>query len=204
MKKFNHFIKQSVIGGILVILPSVIIYFAFRWAFRTVTDIIEPITNPIVNRTNAPEIAVDLLVILLILVGCFFVGTLASTGVGKWLHLRFDKSLAMLAPGYNIIRDIIHQLLGDNENSPFRRGDVAIVQVMGGAMTGIVTSRHLNGHFTVFVPTGPNPTTGMIFHLPPEQVELMPGVKVEDALRTILSCGAGSAELFRPRSPINT
>jgi uncharacterized membrane protein len=62
--------------------------------------------------------------------------------------------------------------------------------------TAIITSRHDNDWYTVFVPTGPNPTSGLIYHLPPNQVELLEGIKVEQALKTIIACGAGSGELF--------
>ncbi|WP_240554901.1 hypothetical protein [Oceanicoccus sagamiensis] len=69
--------------------------------------------------------------------------------------------------------------------------------------TVIVTSTHDNGWYTVFVPTGPNPTSGMIYHLPPEQVELLPNIKVDEALRTIIACGAGSDELFKKQTLID-
>lgn len=201
MKRLNNFIKKSIIGGLLVILPSVIIFITLRWVFNAVSELIAPIANPIVARTGAAALTVDGLVILLILLVCFVVGTIAATGTGKWLHARFDDSLAKLAPGYNLIRDIVHQILGNKEDSPFAKGEVARARLFGADVatdvTAIVTSHHDNGSFTVFVPTGPNPTSGMMYHLPPDQVTLLPHVKVEEALRTIIACGAGSAELFR-------
>lgn len=200
MQRLSNFIKTSIIGGLLIILPVVILFFGLRWAFRTVTEFIQPLANPILEHSNAPEIVVDLLVILLILAGCFAIGNIATTSSGRWLHNRFDKTLTRLAPGYNLVRDIIQQLFGDNPNSPFKQGEVARARLFGADVltdvTGIVTSRHDNGWYTLFVPTGPNPTSGMIYHLPPEQVELLTGVKVDEALRTIISCGAGSGELL--------
>ena len=201
MQPINNFIKKSVIGGVLVVSPVVILFFAIRWAFYTVAELIQPLAAPIARHTNAPDIAVDLLVILLILIGCFILGNIAATSTGKWLHARFDNTLAKLAPGYNLIRDIIHQILGNNADSPFTKGEVARVKLFGAdiptEVTGIITSTHSNGWFTLFVPTGPNPTSGMIYHLPPEQVEILPHVKVDEALRTIISCGAGSGELLK-------
>ena len=200
MKRFNNFIKTSVIGGLLIVSPVVILFFAFRWAFYTVADLIQPLANPIAERTSAPDFVVDALVILLILVGCFIVGNIAATGTGKWLHSRFDSTLTKLAPGYNLVRDIINQVFGSGNDSPFSKGDVARARIFGAdiatEVTGIITSVHDNGWFTLFIPTGPNPTSGMIYHLPPEQVELLPTIKVDEALRTIIACGAGSGELF--------
>ena len=196
----RNFIKTSIIGGLLVISPAVILFFAFRWGFQTVVKAIEPFATPIMRYTDAPALAVDLLVVLLIIFSCFVVGSIVATSTGKWLHTRFDSTLAKLAPGYNLIRDIIHQLFGDKSNSPFTHGEVARAQLFGPGIptqvTGIITSRHQDDWVTLFVPTGPNPTSGMIYHLPASQVEILEGIKVEEALRTIISCGAGSGDLF--------
>lgn len=196
----RKFIKTSIIGGLLVVLPSVILFLAFQWGFQTLTRVIEPLATPIMHYTDAPALAVDLLVILLMVLGCFIVGSIAATGTGKWLHSRFDNVLAKLAPGYNLVRDIVHQVFGDKSNSPFTQGEVAKARLFGPdiatLVTGIITSRHDNNWVTLFVPTGPNPTSGMIYHLPAEQVEILAGVKVEHALRTIIACGAGSGDLL--------
>ena len=208
MKRFNNFIKKSVLGGLLIISPAVVLFFAFRWAFYTVTDLIQPLANPIAERISAPAFIVDILVILLILVGCFIVGNIAATGTGKWLHSRFDSTLAKLAPGYNLVRDIINQVFGSNSSSPFSKGEVARAKIFGAdiatEVTGIITSTHTDGWYTLFIPTGPNPTSGMIYHLPSEQVELLPDIKVDEALKTIIACGAGSGELFAQKGAPTT
>ena len=49
---------------------------------------------------------------------------------------------------------------------------------------------------TVFVPTGPNPTSGFIYHLPNEYIHKV-DVKVEDAMRSVISCGTGSSALIQ-------
>lgn len=200
MQGFNNFIKKSVIGGLLVISPAVIIFFAFRWAFYTVSDLIQPLTTPLTHWVSAPDPIIDLLVILLILLGCFIVGNLVTTGTGKWLHDRFDNTLAKLAPGYRLVKDIINQFFGDTSNSPFSKGPVVKARLYGAEVPtevlGIVTSKHSNGWYTIFVPTGPNPTTGFIYQLSPELVVILPDIKVEEALKTIIACGSGSRELL--------
>ena len=99
-----------------------------------------------------------------------------------------------------MVKEIVNQFLGDKNSSPFSQGQVAKVKLFGTdietSVTAFVTSQHESGLYTVFVPTGPNPTSGMIYHLPANQVELLPGIKVDSAMRTIISCGAGSDELF--------
>ena len=63
-------------------------------------------------------------------------------------------------------------------------------------VTALVTCHHEDGSYTVFVPTGPNPTSGNMFHLPEDHVELFPEASVESMMRTIIACGAGSEAMF--------
>ena len=63
-------------------------------------------------------------------------------------------------------------------------------------MTGFITDSHDNGRYTIFVPTGPNPTSGLIFHLPPKYVHPVK-VSVEETLRSVIGCGAGSSNIFK-------
>jgi len=62
-------------------------------------------------------------------------------------------------------------------------------------MTAFVTDIHSDGQYSVFVPTGPNPMSGNIYHLDEEYVHLV-NTPVSEAMRSIISCGAGSASLF--------
>ncbi len=199
MSKFKHFIGQSFIGGILVIAPIIILLLALRWAVNAVQNLIAPLTEPLVKISGAPPLLIDLAVVTLILFGCFVVGTLVATSAGRFAQHFIDKHLSRFAPGYRLIRDILQQMFGSDSNSPFTRGEVAVVQIYGrdvpARATGVVTSRHDNGWFSVFVPTGPNPTSGFVYHLPSDCVVLRPDIKLDAAFKSIFACGAGSSEL---------
>jgi len=201
MSKMQAFIKRSLIGGVLVILPIAILVFFFRWIFRLVTDLLKPASNILIQTWELPMLAADLLAIVIILLICFFVGTIVSTSLGKWIHDRFDRYLARLAPGYRMVKEIVTQFLGDKGESAMSKGQVARARIFGPeietSVTALVTSKHADGTYTLFVPTGPNPTSGFIYHLPAQQVDLYPDIKVDSALRTVISCGVGSDELFR-------
>ena len=67
-------------------------------------------------------------------------------------------------------------------------------------VTAIVTAKHQRG-FTVFVPTAPVPTSGIVYHVPAESVQLMPDVSVEQAMKTVIACGAGSQSLLQQTPP---
>lgn len=197
----KNFIKTSLLGGLVVMLPITILGFFFKWLFRLVTDLIQPLTDYASRLYPFPEIVADILVILIILLSCFFIGVVVSTKLGNFLHQTFDDVLQKLAPGYRMVKEVVVQLLGSSENSPFRNGMVARVKIFGmdspTEVTALVVDRSDPDIFTVFVPTGPNPTSGNIFHVNKEQVVLYPNVKLDSTMRTVIACGAGSGELFK-------
>ena len=194
------FIKTSLFGGLVVILPIAILGFFFKWLFRLITDMIQPLTDMASKIYPVPEFVADIIVIAIIILSCFVVGIIVRTKLGNFLHAVFDNTLQHLAPGYRMVKEVVVQIFGNSEDSPFSNGMVAKVKLFGvdnpTEVTALVTDRHADGGFTVFMPTGPNPTSGNIFHVQASQVELRPDIKIDSAMRTIIACGAGSAQLF--------
>jgi len=200
MEKLRAFIGKALLGGVLVLLPIALLLGAFNWVFKIVTDLIQPLTDLVIKNNGMPEVIGDVVVVILIASVCFVVGTLATTGAGKWMHSLLDEYLARFAPGYKLTKDIVGQFLGDKTTSPFANGEVAKARIFGvdsdTTVTGLVTCRHEDGSYTVFVPTGPNPTSGNMYHLHEDQVELFPEASVESMMKTIIACGAGSDAMF--------
>lgn len=196
----NDFFKKSALGGLVIVLPIAILAMGIRWLFRLVTDLIQPFTDLVTKVIGFPEIIGDIIVLSGMVGLCFAMGWFVTTTGGAWFHKHFDARLAQFAPGYRMIKEIVSQFFGDESKSPFSNGEVAMVRLFGQdnptEVTAIVTSKHKNGAYTVFMPTGPNPTSGNIYHVPATQVRLCPELKIEDAMRTIIACGAGSGSLF--------
>ena len=194
MEPIKNFAKTSVIGGLAVILPAVFLFLIFQWLFNWITDIIQPLTNLITARGQLNEIVADILVIAIIVTICFLVGVVIKTKIGKFIHENLEDHILNLAPGYPTIKAVVMQFVG-KKKSPF--SSVALVQIFGNEtlMTAFITDTHDSGRHTVFVPTGPNPTSGLIFHIPQRYVHPV-GVSVEAAMRSVIGCGAGSTALI--------
>jgi uncharacterized membrane protein len=195
----GQFIRRSLLGGLVVLLPVAIIGFFFKWLYQTVTRMIAPGTELLVTGFNMPRFAADWIVVAVLILFCFMVGHLVTTRFGGWMWSRLETGLARL-PGYQTVKEIISQLVGSDSDANMKRGEVARVWLYGRevdvSVTALVTARHADGRVTVFVPTGPNPTTGFIYHLSADLVETFPEVRVEQMMKTVVACGAGSAQLF--------
>jgi uncharacterized membrane protein len=210
MKNINKkdFAKKTLLGGLVILLPVALLVMGFRGLLKLVTDLIQPLTNLVTKVIGMPEIFADILVLIGMAGLCFCVGWLVTTAGGAWFHNKFDGRLSRYAPGYQMIKDIIDQFFGDSSKSPFANGQVAMVKLFGKdcptEVTAIVTSKHENGNFTIFMPTGPNPTSGNIYHVTPDIVTLYPDISVSSAMRTIIACGAGTGDLLSHSSGVGT
>lgn len=197
LQRTKTFFRTTLLGGVIVILPTIILIFAFRWLFGFVSNGIKPLTELVVEYLPLPdrydELIAPILVLFVIILACFCIGLFVKTRIGRWIYGGFESSLLSKAPGYKMIKETVNQFLGKKE-SPF--SSVALVRIFENdtKVTAFITDRHTDGTITVFVPTGPNPTSGFIYHLNEQYVHPV-DVSVEDAMRSVISCGAGSEKL---------
>ncbi len=194
MGKLNVFVKTTILGGLVVILPAAILLFMFKWLFSLVTDLIQPLTDLLMTKSNLQEILADAIVIVIILAACFVLGVFVRTKAGTLIIGALGNIILKKIPGYSLIKETVMQIFGSGK-SPFSK--VAIVQVFGNdtLVSAFITDEHSDGSYTVFMPTGPNPTSGNVYHLKGEYVHPI-DVPVEVAMRSIISCGAGSTKLM--------
>ena len=199
LQRTKIFFRTTIIGGVIVILPTIILIFAFTWLFGFVSNGIKPLTNLVENKLTLPHryeaLIATVIVLSVIVLACFLLGLFVRTRLGKMIYHGFENSLLSKAPGYKMIKETVNQFLGKKQ-TPF--SSVALVQLFQNEVmvTAFITDKHDNGTVTVFVPTGPNPTSGFIYHLDQKYVHPI-DVSVEDAMRSVISCGAGSGNLIK-------
>ncbi|MEX2672443.1 MAG: DUF502 domain-containing protein [Phycisphaeraceae bacterium] len=204
MEPLKRFIKTTTLGGVIVVLPLGILLFVFSWLWGVITSIIAPLTNLVVGdeATSVPRLIVNVLAIAMISVGCFVIGLGVRTAFGRFIQFTLEERILAAIPGYQLIKETVLALFGRGK-APF--SSVALCRIFDNdtLVTGFVTDEHEDGGYSVFVPTGPNPTSGGIFHLRPEQVTIV-NQPADDVMRSIISCGAGSSKLLAEYRRIQT
>lgn len=196
LKRIRNFFRTTLIGGFAAVLPLALIFFFFRWIFNLIKGYLEPIVNLIKVRTEIQVVILYLMVFGAILVIFFFIGLAIQTRMGRFFNNVLEDKYLMKLPGYKIARDTVMQFFGKNKSF---FSEVVLVDIFnsGTLMTGFITDSH--GDFiTVFVPTGPNPTSGNIYHVKKEKVHHT-STSIDSGMKSIISCGAGSTEVFDNR-----
>lgn len=194
MARLKRFLKNTIIGGLLVILPVAIFLFVVSWIFSFIRKVISPLTIILMEKSPIQGLVADALVLAFLIFACFSIGVLVRTKAGKWVHSILESRIFLKAPGYMLIKETIFQFLGKSR-PPF--SSVALVQLFDNEVlaTGFITDEYEDEVCTVFIPTGPNPTSGLIYHLPQRLVHPVKA-SIEETMRTIISCGAGSSAII--------
>ena len=192
--RLKKFFLTTAFGGLVILLPIFIFISLLKLVFDLIRNIVAPLSKLIGFAQATNELVIDLLAVAIVLVGCFLVGLFTRTRVGKGLFKELNTMLTNNMPFYGLIRETVQQFTGAKK-MPFSK--VVLIDPFGSGnqMIGFVADEHANGRFTIFVPTGPNPTNGFIFHVAKEQLEFI-DLKPEEAMRVVIGVGAGASKFF--------
>ncbi len=198
-KRIRNFLRTTLIGGVVALAPLTLIILLFRWVINVIGRTLTPLVDTILQDPDPnPYFKFALYVISFIAIVLFFfiIGLIIRTRYFRFLNRAEDRYLLKI-PGYKLAKETVQQFFGKNR-SFFK--EVVLVDIFstGALMTGFITDDQ-GDIISVFVPTGPNPTSGLIYHLPKERVTKTEAA-VDLAMKTIISCGAGSTEVFASRS----
>jgi uncharacterized membrane protein len=192
MNKIKSFLKTTFFGGFLVVLPIFVLIFVLNWFYEFLIENISPITKVLIQTTRVNEVVAAAIAVTIILLLFFLVGLLVQTRLGKFFFEMFEERVLKRIPIYRIIKETVIQLFG-GEKMIFK--GVALVRPFQNEtlITAFITDESPNGYITVFIPSAPAPTGGYIYHIKKEYVTRI-NYPVEQAMRTVLSLGAGSKD----------
>lgn len=196
--RVKSFFKTALIGGILSILPLATLIIIFRWIIGFVGDFLHPIVNMFNTDSQWVELAIYAISIVSILFLFFAIGLFIQTSFGKITFDFIERRYLSKIIGYRTIKEIVIQVFGGNKKF---FSEVVLVDVFnsGTLMTGFITDHcEQSQYVTVFIPTGPNPTSGNIYHVKEDKVQRTE-ISVDVALKTIISCGSGSSAVLEKR-----
>jgi uncharacterized membrane protein len=190
----KSFFFQTFIHGLILILPTIIILFLLSVIFKFVFNIVSPISSLLNQTPEENTLFVNILALLILLALIFLIGLVLRSTSRKQYFINFEVKYLLQIPLYSTIREIIAQFSG-LKKMPFSQVVLVDAFNTGVLLTGFVTETNVGDMYTVFVPTGPNPMNGNIYHVPVSKLKFLE-VEPEKAIRSVVGLGTGSACLF--------
>ena len=187
-------------------IPLGVTFFVLSFLFTTIDGWLKPIMSPIMSELGLKEkyhvgmgaLATILLVYLVGLVVSNFLGQ-KLLGAGETILTKIPLVREVYAP----VKQVVQMALMRSEGSKFERA--VAIKTPGSPMRviGFVTGEfHEEGNpapvVSVFVPTSPNPTTGVLLFCNPEII-YETNIKVETAMKMLISGGIVAPDDFMIR-----
>jgi uncharacterized membrane protein len=193
MKLIPRFVKATVVGGLLFMVPLILMLLVLKHGMEMVRKVVHPLATHFPAHKIAGISVTTILAAIVILVVSFLLGLAAQTSAGRRVREWLEWTVLGKVPGYAILKGVLTGSTG------LEGGDgvqVVLARLEDAWQLAFLVETHADGQCAVFVPGAPSPTSGSIYFLPKDRVRPT-DIPMAKALATIRHMGAGSEELLR-------
>ncbi len=186
----NSFLKSTVIGGLVFVIPFIIIVTLLLKAIKFMMVIAVPLDS-VIPADNIGGIALaNLLALVLLIVVCFLAGLAAKSLYAKRIHESIDSKLRLFIPGYAFLKEMTGGLEEDSED---KHMIPVIAKLDDSAQIGFEVDRLESGLVVVYLPGAPNPWSGSVVLMTEDRIEKL-NLKFTAVTKVMKRIGIGSAE----------
>jgi uncharacterized membrane protein len=208
--KTPHFIRRTFLAGLLILLPLFVTYVLIAFLFDLFVGVGAPVVHALFRVFGADPffwpVTIPVVNLVLALSVIFLLGLVGANIIGRRILGAFERlllRLPLVRTIYSSAKQVVETFQGPGRN--FQR--VVLVEYPRKGLWSlalVATERrdtlHLvpgNKVLTVFVPTTPNPTSGYLVIVAPEDV-IDVDFSVEEAFKFIISGGIIGKDLAGP------
>ena len=190
MGRFYRFLKSTILGGLLVLLPLGLLVAIAVKGIEIARDAIEPVFKMLPFKTVGGVSLAVLAAILVLLLACFLAGLLAQSALTRRLLGRVEHLILSRIPGYALMKSMGENLVGV-EGKEGRT--TLLVKLDDCWQIGFPMDTLPDGRRVVFLPDVPNAMTGSLHIFAPDRVEEL-ALPISTALSTLGRLGIGLSE----------
>ena len=190
------FVKTTLLGAILVVVPIGIVGFALWQITIIAKGIFGPVFEKLPFDSAIIRTCAIVAAILSVVLLCYLTGVLVRTRWGRKLRAWVERRVLERIPGFKIVRSLAHQYLGEEDARKFRPVMVDL-HASGTRVIGFEIEELGDGTVAVFVPSVPAVTLGQLQIVPAERVYPIPAT-MHTTIETLTMFGEGSSKLVAP------
>jgi uncharacterized membrane protein len=192
MKGQFRFLKTTVIGGIVFLVPLIIIVAIIGKAIEIMKKVAEPL-SALMPIDSVGDIAiVNIITFALIVLVCFLAGLAARTVVaGKLVQFLETRFLSHI-PAYAFVKGMTASIAGAEDG----KGMTAVLAHLDDySQVAFEIERVGGGNVIVYLPGAPNPWSGSICIMTNDRIQPIEATMMS-AVQNIRHLGRGSGELL--------
>jgi len=182
------FIKTTIIGGLVFMVPVVIAVAIVGKAFQIMLAVAAPLNSYIPTGSIGGIAVANLLALLTIALFCFIAGLIARSQVSRRMYRSLDASLLAI-PGYAFIKGVTDSMSSAEEAAESFLP--VLVRFDDNAQIAFEIER-TGDNVVVYLPAAPNPWSGSVAYFNVERVKRL-DISVSQAISNLRKIGRGSA-----------
>ena len=191
MKRLFLLTKTTIIGGLIFLVPIIIVVAILGKAFELMILVAKPLSAWIPLDSIGGVALANILAVLAILLCCLIAGFVAKGTAAKRLLNSVESKLLFAIPGYSFVKGMTDSLKSSEEAA---KSFVPVVaQFDDNAQIGFEIERTERGNVVVFLPGSPDPWSGSVVYVNADRVEML-DMTVAEAINNIRHLGRGSAK----------
>jgi uncharacterized membrane protein len=191
MRGLYRFLKATILGGLVVLVPVVVLGAIIGWAIENARKVIAPVFEWLPDKSvGGVSLAVASSIFGLVAV-CFFAGLFAETAIVRRLGDRAER-LALSVPGYALMKNVGANLVGIEGKHPAK---TVLVRFDGSWQLGFLMETLTDGRHVVFIPGVPRALVGTLHIIAADRVHVL-AMSISTALDTLGRLGVGLRETW--------
>ncbi|WP_148864225.1 DUF502 domain-containing protein [Marinobacter fonticola] len=194
------FIRTTIVGGIVFLLPLVVILVVLGKAYALMLHLAKPLGRLLPVDSVAGVAVAEILALLALLFICFIAGLAARSKLARRAYRRIDNGLLAI-PGYAFVKGFADHL--QMEEGQTRSMQPVLVQFDDNAQLGFEIERLDSGNVVVYLPGAPDPWSGSVAYFVEDRIRPL-AMTVPQAVSHLRRLGRGSdilAAALREETP---
>jgi uncharacterized membrane protein len=190
MSTIAQFLKTTLIGGLLILVPMYFSVLLLAKAVKGLVGLLAPVTALLPEGLHELR---QLAAIALVVLACFVLGLAARTRPGRFMLGEFERRVLEKIPGFAVMRGVARRISGRSEDEQFQP---VLVEIEDALTPAFIVEELDDDRFVVLVPSVPTPAAGSLYVLPRARVHWT-DVPVTEAVAVITRWGAGTGRLVK-------
>ena len=192
MKSKLSIVKTTVIGGIIFLIPIIILVIIMEKAFQIMAALSRPLSNFIQIKSFAGVAVVDIITFAIIIILCFIAGFISKTTFASKFIQRIESKILKKIPFYSFVKSITEGISGVRSKESLKP---VLLEFDDNSQLGLEVERIEGGNTIVYVPSSPNPWSGSVLVMKSERVKPL-NISFAQEIKLMHDFGQGANKLL--------
>jgi uncharacterized membrane protein len=192
MNALQRLIRDTLIGGVLFLIPLVFVVVVFGKAFQIMKVVATPLGKLISIESFAGFAVVEILTVFIMVLCCLLAGMLARSPWGKKLNEKIDVILLQMIPGYAWVKGMTGEIHDEDAEEVLKP---VLVRFDDQFQLAFEVDRTADGLVAVYLPGSPDPRSGAVSYVTGDRIQPV-DAKFNTVVKVCKNLGRGSTAML--------